>query len=62
MRRTFIFFSMLILSVSSLSGQEVLDGIVAIVGDEIILRTELIQMTQQYAIRMGIAGDDTEAL
>ncbi len=35
-------------------GQEVLDGIVAIVGDQIILRTELLQTTQGFALQMGI--------
>lgn len=35
-------------------GQEVMDGIVAIVGDEIILRTELLQATQAFALQMGI--------
>ena len=35
-------------------GQEVLDGVVAIVGDQIILRTELLQTTQGFALQMGI--------
>ena len=34
--------------------QEVIDGIVAIVGDEIILRTELLQVAQLYAAQQGI--------
>lgn len=41
--------------------QEILDGIVAVVGEEIILRTELLQMTQGYAVQMGInIGTQTE--
>ena len=39
---------------SSVHSQEILDGIVAIVGDEIILRTELLQKTLEPAIQMGI--------
>lgn len=35
--------------------QEVLDGVVAIVGDEIILRTEVIQNAQQIAMRMNFS-------
>lgn len=34
--------------------QEILDGIVAIVGDEIILRSELLQTTQGFALQSGI--------
>lgn len=34
--------------------QEVMDGIVAIVGGEVILRTELIQTTQGFALQTGI--------
>ena len=34
--------------------QEVLEGIVAIVGDEIILRTQLIQAAQGFALQMGV--------
>ena len=45
----------IILSMSPLLwSQEVLERIVAIVGDEIILRNELIQMAQGFAIQMGI--------
>ena len=36
------------------AGQDVLDGVVAIVGDEIILRSELLQVAQVYAIQMGL--------
>jgi len=39
---------------TALRAQEVLDGIVAIVGDEIVLKTELIQTTQVYALQMGL--------
>jgi len=35
--------------------QEVLDGVVAIVGDEIILRTDVIQNAQQIAMRMNFS-------
>jgi len=34
--------------------QEVLEGIVAVVGDEIILRTQLIQAAQGFALQMGV--------
>ena len=34
--------------------QEVLEGIVAIVGDEIILHTQLIQAAQGFALQMGV--------
>lgn len=45
----------IVLSLNALVwGQEVVDGIVAIVGDEIILRTELMQATQAFAVQMGI--------
>lgn len=37
-----------------LLGQEIIDGIVAVVGDEIILKSELQQMAQFYAFQMGI--------
>lgn len=36
------------------TGQEVLDGIVAIVGEEIILHSELVQGAQAFSLRMGI--------
>ena len=51
---------LIVMVMSPLAGQEVLDGIVAIVGEEIILRTELQQMTQQYAMQMSIPATDTE--
>jgi len=44
----------LLLAGSPVRGQEVLDGIVAIVGEEMILRSELMQASQQTAIRMRI--------
>ena len=45
----------IVLSLNALVwGQEVVDGIVAIVGDEIILRTELLQATQAFAVQMGM--------
>ncbi len=34
--------------------QEVLEGVVAVVGDEIILRTQLIQAAQGFAVQMGV--------
>ena len=45
-------FSML--SVPALWSQEILDGVVAIVGDKMILRSELLQTAQGYALQMGI--------
>ncbi|MBN1781779.1 peptidylprolyl isomerase [bacterium] len=39
---------------SSLFAEDFIDGIVAIVGDEIILYSELIQTTQGFAIQMGL--------
>jgi len=35
-------------------GQEILDGVVAIVGEEIVLRSEIVQGAQAFALRMGI--------
>jgi len=35
-------------------GQEVIDGVVAVVGDEIVLKSELDQMAQYYAVQMGL--------
>jgi peptidyl-prolyl cis-trans isomerase SurA len=37
-----------------LHGQEPIDGIVAVVGDQIILKSEIQQMAQFYAFQMGI--------
>lgn len=55
MRKTQIFRIIAILFVCSiLRSEETLDGVVAIVGDEIILLSELIQTTQGFAIQMGI--------
>jgi peptidyl-prolyl cis-trans isomerase SurA len=56
MRKTvFRLFFILTLGYSPLAqGQELLDGIAAIVGDEIILYTELIMATQQTAAQLGI--------
>jgi len=34
--------------------QEVIDGVAAVVGDEIVLKSELEQMAQYYAIQMGL--------
>jgi peptidyl-prolyl cis-trans isomerase SurA len=38
----------------NLQGQEIIDGIVAVVGDQIILKSEIQQMAQFYAFQMGI--------
>lgn len=46
--------AILLVSSTMLLAQQVLDGIAAIVGDEIILRTELLQTAQGFAIQMGI--------
>lgn len=48
--RTFILFFI----GSALIAEDFIDGIVAIVGDEIILYSELMQTTQGFAIQMGI--------
>lgn len=39
---------------SMLNAEQLLDGVIAIVGDEIILLSELLQTTQGFAIQMGI--------
>ena len=36
------------------AAQETVDGVVAIVGEEIILQSELMQTTQGYALQAGI--------
>jgi len=46
------YFGWMFLSGIPAKGQEVLDGIVAIVGEEMILHSELMQASQQTAIRM----------
>jgi peptidyl-prolyl cis-trans isomerase SurA len=54
-RNIFMGIGLLFLCLSnSLKCQELLDGIAAIVGDEIILRSEVIQTSQGFAIQMGI--------
>ncbi len=37
-----------------IQAQEVIDGVAAVVGDEIVLKSELEQMAQYYAIQMGL--------
>ena len=34
--------------------QDIIDGVVAVVGDEIVLKSELDQMAQYYALQMGL--------
>ena len=53
LKKAFVFCALMAVG-SPAVGQEVLDGIVAIVGDEIILRSEVIQTTQAFALQMGI--------
>ena len=50
-----------ILSVQPSWGQEVIEGIVAIVGDKYILKTEWMQTAQGYALQMGIDPRAQEA-
>jgi peptidyl-prolyl cis-trans isomerase SurA len=40
------------------AGQEVLDGVVAVVGDEIVQKSELDQMAQYYALQTGMRPAD----
>jgi len=53
-QRIFIIILLNIVFSLCLQAQEVLDGIVAVVNDDIILRTELLQKTLEPAIQMGI--------
>ncbi len=55
-------FALLLFCAVRAQGQEVLDGIVAIVGNEIILSTELVQATQQTAAQLGIPVTQTEQI
>ncbi len=50
----FVIVTVLLVNSTLLLAQQVLDGIAAIVGDEIILRTELLQTAQGFAVQMGI--------
>jgi len=36
------------------NSQDIIDGVVAVVGDEIVLKSELDQMAQYYALQMGL--------
>ena len=45
---------MLLIGAGSVSSQEVIDGIVAIVGEDIILKSELLQTAQGFALQMGV--------
>jgi peptidyl-prolyl cis-trans isomerase SurA len=42
-------------------GQEILDGVVAVVGDEIVQKSELEQMAQYYALQTGLRPADHPA-
>jgi len=44
----------LFIAIRGVNAQQVLDGVVAIVGEEIILKTELIQAAQAFALQMNI--------
>lgn len=50
----FIPFLFLFLACPFVTAQEILDGIVAIVGDDVILKTDVMQTTQIYALQMGL--------
>ena len=52
--KRFIWFLAGILIISYSFAEDFIDGIVAIVGDEIILYSELMQTTQGFAIQMGL--------
>ena len=56
MKRTFIIFGLaaLLWRGGFAVGQETIDGVIAIVGDEIILYSELIQTAQGFALQMGL--------
>ena len=59
MKKRLVFIKILIAAVllinsTVLLAQQILDGIAAIVGDKIILRTELLQTAQGFAVQMGI--------
>lgn len=43
------------------TGQEILDGVVAVVGDEIVQKSELEQMAQYYALQTGLRPADHPA-
>ncbi|MDM7924517.1 MAG: peptidylprolyl isomerase [bacterium] len=52
----------LFLAASAVStGQEILDGVVAVVGDEIVQKSELEQMAQYYALQTGLRPADHPA-
>lgn len=46
-----------VVGISAVNAQEILDEIVAVVGDEIVLKTDLLQTVQAYAMQMGIEVD-----
>jgi len=54
MKRVYVCIGVVLSFARLLWSQEVMDGVVAIVGDEIILRTELMQTTQVLALQMGV--------
>lgn len=53
LNKGFLFCAFMLMCSPSVS-QELLDGVVAIVGDEIILRSEVIQTAQAFALQMGV--------
>jgi len=57
-RYVIILFSFLIFGQSAITAQEVLDGIVAIVGNNIITKSELEQTAQSFAFQSGINSSD----
>jgi peptidyl-prolyl cis-trans isomerase SurA len=54
MKKVMIVFSLLWIFSAGVHAQNTLDGIVAVVGDEIVLKSELIQTTQIMAAQMGV--------
>ena len=61
MKKMFPALFVLMLMSRPLFSQQVLDGVVAIVGEEIILKTELMQAAQTLALQMGVdIQKDTE--
>ncbi len=46
---------------AALTGQEILDGVAAVVGDEIVQKSELEQMAQYYALQTGLRPADHPA-
>lgn len=59
-KRFFMLFMISVFCAGSSRSQEILDGIAAIVGEEIILNSELIQTAQGFALQMGVDPREDE--